>query len=231
MDALANVLLRDRAALVDDVLVIADLHVGRAHSSNIELPVGDGADMVERFEHLCAHFDPREVVVAGDLLHSFESVPRMVDETVSGLRTVARDAGARMVVTPGNHDTMLDAIWSGPTTREHRVGETVICHGDVEPEAEAERYIIGHDHPTITIEGQRHPCYLAGDGVFRDSDVVMIPAFNRLVRGVSINSMSADDFMSPLVGDADAFAPVVRDEDDDETLTFPLLGEFRHQLS
>jgi len=232
MEALADVTFRDRALLFDDVLVLADLHVGRGVASNVELPVGDGSDMVERFEALLDLWDPTEVVVAGDLLHSFDTVPRLVDETVDGLRAAARDAGVRIVVTPGNHDTMLDTLWSGPTTPEYHVEgtETVVCHGHVDPESDAGRYVVGHDHPTITIEGQRRPCLLAGEGVYRGADLLLLPAFNRLVPGVSINAMRASDFISPLVRDADALAPVVWDENADETLAFPPLGEFRHRL-
>jgi putative SbcD/Mre11-related phosphoesterase len=230
MDALAGTRLCDRAALVEDVLVLADLHIGKAAASNVELPVGAGSDMVERFTALCERFEPREVVVAGDLLHSFDSVPRLVETTLDGLRSAARDAGVRIVVTPGNHDTMLNAVWSGPTTPEYRVGDTLVTHGHVEPDGDAARYVVGHDHPTITIEGQNRPCYLAGDGVYRESDLLVLPSFNRLLAGVTVNTMSAAEFMSPLVGDADALAPVVRDEDDDETLPFPPLGEFRHKL-
>ena len=230
LDATRDLTFADRAILLDDTLVLADLHVGRGPASNVDLPVGDSTDMVERFEHLLSAHDPAEVLVAGDLLHSFEMVPRTVEGTVATLSAAARDAGARMVVTPGNHDTMLDSVWSGPTDPAYRVGETVVCHGHVPPEIGAERYVVGHDHPTITIEGQRRPCYLAADDAYEGADVVMLPAFNRLLRGVEVNGMHAGDFMSPLVTDADAFAPVVLDEESRETLAFPPLGEFRHRL-
>jgi putative SbcD/Mre11-related phosphoesterase len=230
MDALSGLRLRDRAAVVGDVLVLADLHVGKAAAANVEVPVGAGADILDRVETLCDRFDPGTVVVAGDLLHSFETVPRLVEETLDGLRKAVRDADAELVVTPGNHDTMLDVVWGGPTTPEYRIGDTVVCHGHVEPDADAERYIVGHDHPTITIEGYTRPCYLAGDGVYDGADLLMIPSFNRLVTGVEINEMSAADFLSPMVRDTDALSPVVRDGDRDETLAFPPLGEFRHRL-
>jgi putative SbcD/Mre11-related phosphoesterase len=220
----------DRAVLVDDTLVLADLHVGRGAASNVELPVGEGADMVERFEQLCARFDPAEILVAGDLLHSFDTVPRLVESTLGGLKAAARERGARLVVTPGNHDTMLDTVWSGETPAEYRIGETVVCHGDVEPEADAERYVVGHDHPTITIEGQNRPCYLAGEGVYRGADLLMLPSFNRLVAGVPVNEMSSSDFMSSLVTDADALSPLVWDDEAGDALRFPPLGEFRHRL-
>ncbi|MFC7057283.1 metallophosphoesterase [Halovenus salina] len=231
MDALSAVTVRDRAVYLDGVLVVADLHVGRGSASNVELPVGDGTEMVERLADLCRAIDPETVVFAGDLLHSFRTVPRQVEATVEGLCEAAEEVGADALVTPGNHDTMLDAVWSGKTASEYRIAEeTVVCHGHVEPSAEAERYIIGHDHPTITIEGTRKPCILAGDDVYRGADLLMLPSFNRLVSGVEINEMSATDFMSPLVRDVDALAPVVHDTTAEETLTFPTLGEFRHRL-
>jgi len=230
MEPLAGLQLCDRAALVEDVLVLADLHIGKAAAANVEAPVGAGADMVDRVETLCARFDPGTVVVAGDLLHSFETVPRLVEETLDGLERVVRATDAELVVTPGNHDTMLDVVWGGQTTPEYRVGDTVVCHGHVEPERDGVRYIVGHDHPTVTIEGHTRPCYLAGETVYRGSDLLVVPSFNRLVTGVKVNEMSAADFLSPLVRDADALAPVVRDEDRDETLAFPPLGDFRHRL-
>ncbi len=230
MDALSGLRLRDRAVVLDDLLVLADLHVGKAAAANVQVPVGAGADMVDRVETLCEQFDPETVVLAGDLLHSFETVPHLVEETLDGLGDAIDGAGASVVVTPGNHDTMLDVVWGGVTTPEHRIDDTVVCHGHVEPAADAERYIIGHDHPTITIEGHTRPCYLAGDGVYRGADLLVVPSFNRLVSGVEINEMTAGDFLSPLVQDADALAPLVRDTNRDETLGFPPLGEFRHRL-
>lgn len=221
---------RDRALFVDDVLVLADLHVGKGTTANLEIPIGDNTDMIERFEALVTDHEPEAVVIAGDLLHSFGTIPRSVEETVNEFAQIGRENGVEVVVTPGNHDPMLDSVWDGPTQKEYRVGDTVVLHGHEAPEQSADRYVIGHDHPTIVIEGQRRPCYLSGEDCYRSADVVMVPPFNRLVRGVRVNEMNASDFDSPLVGNADEFRPVVRDEDDDETLEFPPLGEFRRML-
>ncbi|EMA29259.1 hypothetical protein C444_14601 [Haloarcula japonica DSM 6131] len=220
----------DRALLLDGTLVVADLHVGRGTGGSLELPVGSGSDMVQRFQSLVDRHDPDEVVVAGDLLHSFRTVPRSVESTVAGLKSACQGVGARLVVTPGNHDTMLDGVWDGPTETEYRIGEMVVCHGHEAPDTEADRYVVGHDHPTISIEGQRRPCYLVGSGQFRGSDVVMLPSFNKLNAGVEVNEMRAGDFQSPLVTDTDRLEPVVWDESGRETLSFPPLGEFRRML-
>jgi len=220
----------DRALVLGETLVVADCHVGRGTGGELEFPVGSGTDMVERFRDLLERHDPEEVVVAGDLLHSFQTVPRTVETTVAGLKSAGRETGARIVVTPGNHDTMLSSVWDGATEREYRVGDTLVLHGHEPPESEADRYVVGHDHPTIEIEGQRRPCYLVGERQYRDSEVLMLPSFNRLNAGVRVNTMAAGDFQSPLVTDADRLAPVVWDEGAGETRAFPPLGEFRRML-
>ncbi len=154
---------RDRAVYLpaEETLVVADLHVGRDAASAVELPLGERADLTDRLSALLAAFDPREVVVAGDLLHAFDRIPEGVAETVAAL------------------------------------GETVALYG---PES------------------------------YRGGDVLMVPAFNRLAPGVTVNGMSARDFQSPLVRDVDALRPVVWDSDSDEALSFPPLGEFRRML-
>ncbi|MFB6119039.1 metallophosphoesterase [Halosegnis sp.] len=223
---------RDRAVYLPspDVLVVADLHLGRDAVSNVEVRVGEHEDVTDRFAGLCERFKPNEVVVAGDLLHSFGSLPRGVRETLRELKTSARGVGARVVVTPGNHDAMLETVWDGPMPAEHAVGDWVVCHGHEPPETDAAGYIVGHDHPAIQIEGQRRPCYLSAESIYDGADLLMLPAFTALAPGVTVNGMRTRDFQSPLVTDADALRPVVRDEAGDETLRFPPLGEFRRLL-
>ena len=220
----------DRGLIVGETLVVSDLHIGRGTGGELSMPVGSGTELVERFRSLVERQDPETVVVAGDLLHSFQTIPRTVEDTVAGIRRACREAGARLVVTPGNHDTMLDSVWDGPTEREYRVGDTVVLHGHDSPEGDAERYVVGHDHPTIEIEGQRRPCYLVGRDQYEGRDVLMLPSFNRLNAGVVVNEMSAGEFLSPLITDADRLEPVVWDEQARETRSFPPLGEFRRML-
>ncbi|MHB9285749.1 metallophosphoesterase [Halobacteriales archaeon Cl-PHB] len=226
----ADAQLCDRAIHLEDALVVADLHLGRGDAANLELPVGDGADVLARIETLLDGFDPDQLVLAGDVLHSFQTVPKPVRDTVEGIYEAATERGVEPIAVEGNHDTMLAVVWPDDTVPDVALENTLVTHGHEPPERAADRYVVGHDHPTITIEGRRRECYLVGDGTYDDSDVVMLPAFNRLVRGVEVNTMSGADFQSPLIRTADALAPVVWDEDAGEALAFPPLGEFRHRL-
>jgi hypothetical protein len=51
-----------------------------------------------------------------------------------------------------------------------------------------------------------------------------------LLRGVSIDRLEAEGFMSPLVGDPADLAPLVWDDDAGEVVPFPPLGAFRERL-
>jgi putative SbcD/Mre11-related phosphoesterase len=229
---------RDRAVCLDGTLVLADLHFGKGAASNVEFPLGAEADVVDRLGDLLDRFEPGEVVLAGDVFHTFEYVPDAASEALGDVVAAVREAGAELVVVEGNHDTMLDSVYAGEVRDSYELsspdgGETtVVCHGHEEPAVDADRYVIGHDHPAIVIEGQKRPCFLDGRGAYRRSDVLVVPSFNRMVAGVSVNGRvgTARPELSPLVTRVAQFRPVVWDEAAGETLEFPPLGQFERML-
>lgn len=215
---------RDRAVYLPEerTLVLADVHLGRDRASAVSLPLGEQADITERLENLLDQFEPRAVVVAGDLLHSFGRLSYGVERSLHEFERQIEERDVRLVVTRGNHDTLLNSVLDGAVS-EHHVGDLLVCHGHERP-ARAESYVIGHVHPAITIEGQKRPCYLRGPAI-DGSPTLVLPAFTRLAGGVDI--ARSRSLRSPLLGAAGGYRPIVRDEADDETLEFPPLGEFR----
>ena len=230
-----GVQLRERAAYLTgpEVLVVADLHVGRDEESSVRFPLGERSDLLERLDDLLGYFSPETVVVAGDVLHSFEGATDRVEGTLEELELFCRAHGAAFHLLEGNHDAHLADVWDAPVESSFRAGDVHVCHGHELPtpseRGENDRYVVGHDHPTVSVEGVRHPCYLHGPG-WEGCELLMLPAFNRLAPGVEVNDMSTADFDSPFVTDADALSPLVYDEDSQELLTFPPLGEFRGML-
>ena len=233
--------LRGRALYLDDAdtLVVADLHVGRDESSNVELPLGGRTDLQVRLKGHLERFRLKTVVFAGDSAHAHGPASATSIERLRKLAAACRECAADPVFVAGNHDGNLPELQGEDVHKEYVVErgaetsttpKTVVCHGHEPPAMDADRYVVGHDHPTIEIEGVRHPCVLFGPGAYRGADVVMLPAFSRLAPGVVVNGMRSGAFQSPLVTDADAFRPIVYDEDASEPLEFPPLGEFRELL-
>ena len=213
-------------------LVVADLHVGRGEASNVTLPLGEREDLVTRLGDLLAATDPETVAFAGDVLHRFDGATDRARRTVDALVGACRDAGARPVFVRGNHDTALGNLRDDidPAHVVDGSRRTVVCHGHKPPERDADRYVIGHDHPAITIEGKRHPCFLEVPDAYRGADVLMLPAFSRLAPGTTINDARGSDLQSPLVDGLAAARPVVYDAEDGSPLRFPPLSEFRRLL-
>ncbi|MBB6645786.1 metallophosphoesterase [Halobellus ruber] len=213
-------------------LVVADLHVGRGEASNVTLPLGERTDLVDRLGELLAETEPETVVFAGDVLHRFDGATERARDTVDALVDACRGANARPEFVRGNHDTVLDDL-RGDVDSTYAIDggpRTVVCHGHELPDVRADRYVIGHDHPTITIEGQRHPCFLVVPETHRGADVLMLPAFSRLAPGVTVNDARGGDLQSPLVDSLSDARPIVYDADAGSTLRFPSLSEFRRLL-
>jgi putative SbcD/Mre11-related phosphoesterase len=223
--------LLDRSAYYadQDVLVLADLHLGRDRTSAVELPVGERDDIHDRLKTLLETSRPAWVVLAGDVLHSFDRVPTGPSGTLDSITDLVETAGAELVVLKGNHDTMLQSLLDAPLETQYRLDEaTVVTHGHVAPTTTAERYVIGHEHPAIRIEGQRYPCALDCHDQYEGTAVFVLPAFTRLARGTLVNDLDAAESVSPLLTDLDTCRPIVRLED--KPLRFPPLAEFRDLL-
>ena len=224
---------RDRAAFLSgpDALVVADVHVGRDEASSVQFPLGERDDLVDRLAALLDHFGPDTVVFAGDLFHRFDRASGPARGGLRELVRACRGRDARPVLVGGNHDTSLASAVDAEVHETYTLGDgTVVCHGHEEPSVEGDRYVIGHLHPTIDIEGTTYPCFLVGLEAYGGTDVLVLPAFNRLAPGVHVNGLRNADVSSPLVANIGAYRPIVYDPDSQETLRFPPLEQFRQLL-
>ncbi|MFB6137981.1 MAG: metallophosphoesterase [Halobacteriaceae archaeon] len=211
-----------------DVLALADLHVGRDATANVEFPLGEREDLLDRLGSALERFEPGTVVVAGDYLHAFGDVPDGVPDTVAAIEAAVADAGASLVVTPGNHDTALASLSDAPLHDAFRAGTAVFAHGHESPPPGADLYVVGHEHPVIEIEGRRRPCFLHAEGAHEGGDVLVVPPFTRLAAGVPVNGLERGDARSPLLADPGRFRPLVFAGD--EVLEFPRLDSLRSML-
>lgn len=211
-----------------DALVFADVHAGRDEASDVALPLGEHEDLLDRLDAHLDGFEPGRVVLAGDLLHVRGSVPAGVRDTVDDLHAAVEGAGAALDVLEGNHDTMLDAVGVDAAAHVELSDGTVVAHGHEPPPEGARRYVVGHQHPAVEIEGQRHPCFLYGPGQYDGADVLVLPAFTRLAAGTPVESLSDGTAVSPLLADPSGYRPVVVSEG--EALGFPALGDLRGLL-
>jgi metallophosphoesterase superfamily enzyme len=220
-------------------LVVADVHAGRAAATNVGILLDERGDLLERLNAAVAATDPETVVFAGDLCHRFGAPSERTAGTVRALAGAVRAAGANPVAVAGNHDGGLEDVWPGPVHDTYRLpDDTLVCHGHEAPEAGAKRYVCGHLHPAIEIEGRKRDCFLWDPTGYRGRPTLVVPAFSTFAAGLRIEHRERVD--SPLVPDLDAVRPGVVDAPDaatgaldadaSETLWFPPLADLRPYL-
>lgn len=231
----------DGAVLLGDTCVVADVHLGLEDSlrgTGLNFPLNEGDRLRQRLEGVMDRFEPGRFVLNGDILHEFGRIPRGLDERLDELLELLESRVDEVVLIEGKHDRMLETVTDREVLREYRVDGALVLHGDAEPGDLSDGqdslrdagspglYVIGHEHPAIEIEGEKRCCYLLGEA--RGAEVLVLPAFNELSRGVTVNRMGREDFMSPLLRDAANLRPLV--EAGDEVLEFPPMGEIRRFL-
>jgi len=207
--------------------VVSDIHIGleeTLYSQGLHFPLHEDRALLERFEAILDRFDPATVVLAGDIFHAFDRVGKTVQKKfLSLIRTLQKES--EVVFVRGSHDTMLPSLVSEALDRYDFGGFTIV-HGDQFMEDHG-FLVMGHDHPVIEIDLERFPCFLYGRKLVQGKDVIVMPAFNPLSPGVTINYAKSRNFLSPFLQRADTgrLQPIV--EADGEAIVFPPLAEMR----
>jgi uncharacterized protein len=177
------------------VLAVADLHLGYAWAHRLSgqlMPILPTADTHLRLAELQREYEPREIVVLGDIVHRAMALPVLEKEIRELLDTLS--PRSQLTFLAGNHDRNLQKVlqqWSLPIelVTSRQIGEHLLVHGDsaVKDAPKNVRIVMGHEHPAITIgdgvtTSQKCPCFLVS------KDVLVLPAFSRWAAGTNIRA-------------------------------------------
>lgn len=214
------------------ICVASDLHIGLEDEllrQGLALPLQEEHLLLDRLDAVLKKFRPSIFVLAGDIFHSFSRIDRKAAAKLDAVMRLL-ERKCQVVVLRGSHDTMLNALPDGNDILDrYDAGGFTFAHGHAALE-EHGNLVLGHEHPVIQIEMERLPCFLCGQKVVTGKDLVMLPAFNPLCQGVTINHVEGRDFMSPLLKRVDTgeLAPVV--EVQGEVMAFPRMRGLRGEI-
>ena len=183
-------LLHQRAVHLPDqaLLLVADAHIGKAHSFRrlgVPVPSGTTAEGLARLSKLVQHTQARRIVFLGDLLHAARGRSPSMLQAVADWRE--QHAALELLLVRGNHDQHAGdppASWRmlcvnepcflpGPPT-------LALCH---HPNALPGAYVLaGHVHPAVVLGGRAHqrlrlPCFHFGQ------HVGLLPSFGDFTGG------------------------------------------------
>jgi len=153
-----------------EVLLLADLHLGKAQhfrKAGIPIPKGVSKHNFDRIQGVIDHFQPKRVLILGDLFHSVYNP--VWDEF--GDFTQQQNCTFELVI--GNHDILdqtqydrFNILCHGEALRE---GPFIFTHDPAEELgiSAPEYNLSGHLHPGVLLHGQgkqtiKLPCFYFG---------------------------------------------------------------------
>jgi putative SbcD/Mre11-related phosphoesterase len=209
------------AILVDDVLAVADLHIGieaELQESGVTLP-SQTRKIATRLRDLVERTGARRLVLLGDVKHFIPGISPTERRDLPIFFNELYDVVDEIHIAAGNHDPLLRP-YIGEVVTIHkptgfRLGDAGFVHGHAWPSEEvmaAKVLLMGHNHPAVVFVdalGARHvqPCWVRVP--FRKKharypalprEAIVVPAFNELCGGTPVNDARAK-FLGPLVTD------------------------------
>jgi DNA ligase-associated metallophosphoesterase len=174
------------------VLAVADLHLGYAWAHRLAgqlMPITPPADTLGRLAGLQRDYQPREIVVLGDIVHravALESLEKEMRELIGVL-----SSQSQLTLLLGNHDGQLQKVvkqWGliVELAEAREMSGNLLVHGDKAIVARnGKRIIMGHEHPAISIgdgvtTSQKCPCFLVS------KSVIVLPAFSNWAAGTNV---------------------------------------------
>lgn len=190
----------DKALLIDNILVIADLHIGYEETLNqqgIFLPRSQfqsiKKDLDNVFKKIKKTDKIEEIVILGDLKHEFSGISEQEWQEVSEILDYLALKCKKIILIRGNHDTILPFDKKNIKVRDFYIKNDVgFFHGhrffNEILDKKIKILVLGHKHPAITIrdkvKSERYKCFLIGK--WKDKEVVVMPSFFPLIEGSDI---------------------------------------------
>jgi uncharacterized protein len=225
----------DLCLLVDDTLIIGDVHIGYEEELNkkgILIPRISFNEVIQRLSRIFKKVFVNKIILLGDLKHEFGTISETEWRNTLRLVDFLSKHCNDLILLKGNHDTILEPILSKRDliVKDYVVLDGILfCHGDrlVSELGVKEKFntiIIGHEHPAVTIgtvtRKERYKCFLVGK--FEKKNLVVVPSFNLLTEGTNV---LRDRLLSPFLKDISKFNVYIVG---DEVLDFGLVKSLRN---
>lgn len=199
-------ILTKRALLLDDILVIADLHIGletEIYRSGVSIP-SQINNIEKSILKLLKQTKAKQLIILGDLKHQVPGTSyQELREIPEFLKRLAKKA--KITVIKGNHDAGLEKITNIDivSSKGAKIGKYGFAHGHAwfsKKLLDCEYLIMAHVHPAIEFKNRmKEPCWIKCNPDIAKIEkkmkkkskikkIIIMPSFNPLIGGVAFNS-------------------------------------------
>lgn len=203
--------LTEPALLLDDTLIIADLHIGieyEIYKSGISIP-SQTKKLKKRLLDLISKTKAKNLVILGDVKHQVPNISFQESKDIPEfLNSLSRKV--KVTIVKGNHDGDIESLVSKKvkvySPKGFRIGDYAFCHGQAWFDKDclkAKHLVIAHIHPAIEFwtQGFRsvEHCWVKCpvdpkkiEKKYKEKsnleDCIIMPAFNQIIGGMPLNS-------------------------------------------
>ncbi|MBE2900685.1 phosphoesterase [Methanothermobacter thermautotrophicus] len=221
----------DLSLLIEDSMVIADLHLGYEQYLNrqgVMVPGFQFRRIIERIDTIRDVSGASSIIINGDLKHEFGRVSWQENREIIRMMDYLEENFRDITIIRGNHDPLIphmSRVSHLSVTDTLRISGFLLAHGHVIPEdLDAGTIIIGHEHPCVGLRSgervEKIKCFLLGP--FRDRKLLVMPSFNFVTEGSDILH---EDILSPLLREAELTEFLVYGVEDFEVFEFGTVGD------
>mgnify|MGYP003346711849 CR=1 FL=1 len=176
------------------LLALSDLHLGKAESiqaAGVPIPSGAHREDLERLSHLLLRYQPKEVLILGDLVHNRHSLSENVMSELHEFLNFHSQIYWTLIY--GNHDkaalTKLRLLPFHFTKDDLQIENFLFVHGH-HKHPEAVFQIQGHVHPAIRL--QEGPLKMTLPCFHLTQNELTLPAFGSLTGGYILKPRKSD---------------------------------------
>ncbi|MEX0385668.1 ligase-associated DNA damage response endonuclease PdeM [Spiribacter onubensis] len=170
-------------------LLLADLHLGKAAAfrrAGLAIPEGDTAASLQRLDALITNWQPREIILLGDILHVRLGSDPALHRQILDWRV--RHGAITMTAIIGNHDRELRRLEPALDCYEEGIERSGVVLRHHPPEGGIDRpWIAGHWHPVVRLDAGgdslRLPAFIQESG-----DGLILPAFGGMTGGAPVTA-------------------------------------------
>lgn len=186
----------DSALLIDDHLIISDLHLGYEGALNAQgfmIPRLQYKKILKRLKEILSRTEAKKIIVNGDLKHEFGKISKQEFKEIEDFINFLKEEFEEIILIKGNHDNFTRFIAENKgldVYDSYSVDNFLILHGDKIPENQIkeDNIIIGHEHPSIGLRSgervEKIKCFLKGNWNFKN--LIVMPSFNFISEGSDI---------------------------------------------
>ncbi|ARM77177.1 metallophosphoesterase [Acidianus manzaensis] len=224
-----------------DSIILSDVHIGYEEEMSrkgIFLPKVQRKRFINIVEKSIKVFNTKNIIIDGDFKHIFNGLGKQERDDLNYIFEYAKQKELNITIVKGNHDNYLSLVsdkYNIKLVDDIKFDKYIIFHGhkDIELSNDEYTYIIGHEHPRISLRdklgfARKLQCFLIVP-LKNNSKVVVLPALGTYQAGNDV-SLAHSNYMSPIIrnyGILEKAKPYVIIENEG-IMEFPELGLLRN---